>query len=358
MDSKATNHSERSAKKIGIGQVGVGYWGKNLLRNFSALASAEVLQVCDQRPEVLESVASQYPGLAITKTYRDLLDNPDLAGIVIAAETPQHFTLAKAALEAGKHVFVEKPMAQTNEEAERLVALAEAQGRHLMVGHLLLYHPAFRYVEELIERGELGEVYYLYSIRVNLGIIRQKENALESLAPHDLSIALRFLDRKPVAVSAQGQAYLQQGVEDVTFMTVFFEGGQLAHLHTSWLDPHKVRKVTVVGSKRMAVIDDVEGTEKVRLYDKGVDLRPGQQRYADYAEAMTIRTGDIHIPWVDMQEPLRLECQHFIDCIRSGQTPRSDARNGLQVVRLLEAAKQSLAQRGACISLDHLEVSV
>jgi predicted dehydrogenase len=254
-------------------------------------------------------------------------------------------------LQAGKHVFVEKPMAQTVEEAERLVELAEANDRRLMVGHLLLYHPAFRYVEALIQRGELGEVYYLYSMRVNLGIVRQRENALESLAPHDLSVALAFLDKKPVGVSAQGQAYLQPGVEDVVFATVFFEDGALAHLHTSWLDPHKVRKVTVVGSRKMVVLDDVASTEKVRLYDKGVEIQPGEARYANYAEAMSIRTGDIEIPRIEMQEPLRLECQHFIDCIRMGQTPRSDGRNGLAVVRLLTAAQQSLRQNGTAVAL-------
>ena len=190
-----------------------------------------------------------------------------------------------------------------------------------MVGHLLLYHPAFRHVEDVIRQGDLGEVYYLYSTRVNLGIIRQRENALESLAPHDLAVALRFIDQRPVAVSAQGQAYLQEGIEDVAFATVFFDGGALAHLHTAWLDPHKIRKTTVVGSRQMAVIDDTAGTEKVRLYDKGAGPQPGEPRYAEYAQAMAIRVGDIHIPRIAAQEPLRLECQHFIDCVRTGEAP-------------------------------------
>jgi len=336
---------------IRIGQVGIGYWGRNLLRNFWGLPDVQVVQACDQQAEVLAGVARQYPGLTTTHRFDDLLENPDLQGIVIATETPQHFALAEAALRAGKHVFVEKPMAQTNAQAERLVALAEAQDLRLMVGHLLLYHPAFTYVDDLIHSGALGEIYYLYSMRVNLGIIRQRENALESLAPHDLSVALQFLDAKPLAVSAQGQAYLQEGIEDVAFATVFFEGGKLAHLHTSWLDPHKIRKVTVVGNKKMAVIDDVESIEKVRLYDKGVTLKPGEQHYAAYAEAMTIRSGDINIPKIDMKEPLRLECAHFIDCIRTGATPRSDGRNGRSVVRMLEAAHRSLANKGVAVEL-------
>lgn len=336
---------------VRIAQVGIGYWGKNLLRNFHALPDVEVVAACDRQPEVCEAIARQYPDIEATTEYHDVLDDERIDGVVIATETPQHYEMAAAALEAGKHVFVEKPMAQTVEEAVRLVEMADANDRRLMVGHLLLYHPAFRLVEDMIDRGELGDVYYLYSVRVNLGIIRQRENALESLAPHDLSIALRFLDTEPVAVSASGQAYLQQDIEDVAFATVHFANGKLAHLHTSWLDPHKVRKVTVVGSKKMAVVDDVESNEKVRVYDKGVDVKPGEKRYADYAEAMTIRTGDIHIPKIEMQEPLRLECEHYVHCIRTGSTPRSDGRNGLAVVQILAAAQQSLASRGATVEL-------
>lgn len=336
---------------VRLAQVGIGYWGKNLLRNFASLPNAEVLMACDQRDDILENVGRQYPAIATTTRYEDLLEDRRVEGIVVATETPQHFAMAKAALEAGKHVFVEKPLAQTSDEAMRLVELAERKGRRLMVGHLLLYHPAFRYVEDLARKGELGELYYLYSMRVNLGIIRQRENAFESLAPHDLSIALSLLGGKAVAVSAQGHAYLQPGIEDVVFATVTFEHGQIAHLHTSWLDPHKIRKVTVVGSKKMAVVDDVESVEKVRLYDKSVEIKPGEKRYVDYAESMTIRSGDINIPWINMQEPLRLECDHFVRCIRTGQTPRSDGRNGLAVVRILEGAGRSLAQQGAAVTV-------
>ncbi len=336
---------------IRLAQIGVGYWGKNLLRNFASIPDVEVVAACDQRADVCREIEGLYPGLRTTANHRDLLNDDAIQGIVIATETPQHFALAAAALEADKHVFVEKPMAQSAHEASQLVALSAARDRHLMVGHLLLYHPAFRFVENMIEDGELGDVFYLYSVRVNLGIIRQRENALESLAPHDLSIALRFLKSEPVAVSANGQAYLQSAIEDVAFATVHFEDGKLAHIHTSWLDPHKVRKVTVVGSKKMAAIDDVESTEKVRVYDKGVDLKPGEKRYVDYADAMSIRSGDIYIPKIDMREPLLLECEHFVECIRTGNTPRSDGRNGLAVVKILEAAQKSLADRGATVEL-------
>lgn len=339
-------------KKVGIAQVGVGYWGKNLLRNFAALPNADVIQVCDQSPEILAKLREQYTGIDTTQNYADVLSNQDVDAVVIATQTPSHYKLAKDALAAGKHVFVEKPLAQTTEQAEELVALAEQHDCRLMVGHLLMYHPAFTYVEDIINKGDLGDIRYIYSVRVNLGIIRQRENAFESLAPHDLSLALLFLDCKPVAVSATGQSFLQEGIEDVAFATIFFENGKMAHLHTSWLDPHKIRKVTVVGSKKMAVIDDMESNEKVRLYDKGVDLQPGEKRsYTNYAEAMSLRTGDIVIPKITMKEPLRAECQHFVDCILSGETPRSDGRNGLTVVRLLEAAHQSLRQGGIKIEL-------
>ncbi len=336
---------------VRLGQVGVGYWGRNLLRNFAALDGVKVVAVCDRRSQVLDSVAASHSGITTTTKFDDLLVDESIDAIVVSTETPLHAAMSERAVVAGKHVFVEKPMAQTLDEAERLVAAAESQDRLLMVGHLLIYHPAFRYVDSLIASGELGDIYYLYSTRVNLGIIRQRENALESLAPHDLAVALKMLRKKPVAVSAQGQAYLQPGVEDVAFATVFFEDNRLAHLHTSWLDPHKARKVTVVGSRRMAVIDDMETVEKVRLYDKGVDVRVGQASYANYAESMSIRVGDIRIPKVAMEEPLRVECRHFIECVRDGKTPETDGRNGLAVVRLLTALQQSLQSNGAIVEL-------
>ena len=331
-----------SGQPVRIAQVGIGYWGKNLLRNFLAIAGVEVVAICDRDAEILR----QYHTLRSTDRFEDILDDDTVDAVVIATETPLHFPMAEAALLADKHVLVEKPMAQTTEEAERLVRLAEERGRHLMVGHLLLYHPAFRYVEDMIRRGDLGRVYYLYSVRVNLGIIRQNENALESLAPHDLSVALAFLNQEPVAVATNGMAYLQQDVADVAFATVFFDGGALAHLHTSWLDPHKIRKVTVVGSRKMAVIDDGAGAEKVRLYDKGV-----VDSYDNYGESLAVRSGDIYIPKISMQEPLRLECSHFVECIRTGETPRTDGRSGLDVVRILEAAQRSLREGGRRVAL-------
>ena len=334
-------------REVRIAQVGAGNWGKNLLRNYLSMDDVRVVAVCDEDPKVLAAVSEQSPDIHATTRFDDILQRDDLDGVVIATQTPLHYPMASAALKQQLHVFVEKPMAQTAAEAAALVALSDEMDRHVMVGHLLLYHPAFRHVEGLIQEGTLGRIYYLYSVRVNLGIIRQRENALDSLAPHDLSVALAYLNQKPVAVSATGQAYLQKDVCDIAFATVFFEHGALAHLHTSWLDPHKTRKVTVVGDRKMAVIDDCAAVEKVRVYDKGVT----KAGYASFEESLTIHSGDIHIPRTGMQEPLRLECEHFAECIRTGEAPRTDARNGLAVVQLLEAAQLSLQNQGAHVPI-------
>lgn len=337
---------------VGTGQVGLGYWGKNILRNLADMPDADLVLACDAQEEVVGSFQQTYPDLQFTTSYDELLTNDRIEAVFIATETSEHYKMAAAALRAGKHVFVEKPMARTTAQAADLVELSEQYDRRLMVGHLLLYHPAFRHVERRIHSGELGDIYYLYSMRVNLGIVRQTENAYESLAPHDLSVALELLNSSPRAVSAQGQSYLQNGIEDVVFSTVHFEDGRMAHLHTSWLDPHKIRKVTVVGSEKMAVIDDMETAEKVRIYDKSIEL-PGDNppAYKSFAEAMAIRTGDVHIPRIEMEEPLRLECQHFLDCVRTGEEPRTNGPNGLMVVRLLEAGMRSLEQSGRAVEI-------
>ncbi|GMQ81627.1 MAG: Gfo/Idh/MocA family oxidoreductase [Rhodothermia bacterium] len=339
-------------KEIRIGQIGLGYWGKNLLRVFSGIEGCRVTHGCDQNESILGPLKRAYPDTRFSVEYENLLVAADVDAVVIATETPTHFSLAMEALRAGKHVFVEKPMAQTTDEARMLVKESANQDRKLMVGHLLLYHPAFLHVRDLIHNGDLGQVYYIYSVRVNLGIVRQNENAFESLAPHDISVALEYMQAEPIAVSAQGQSYLQPGVEDVAFALIHFEDGKIAHLHTSWLDPHKVRRVTVVGSRQMAVIDDVKGTEKVRLYDKGVDVEPTEATFVDYANAMTLRSGEIRIPKIDMSEPLAEECRHFIECIQSDEIPRSGGQNGLAVVRVLEAARESLQKGGIQIGLE------
>jgi predicted dehydrogenase len=243
---------------------------------------------------------------------------------------------------------VEKPLALSVQEGEELIQLAQERKRILMVGHLLLYHPAILKLKEYVEKGEIGDLYYLYSTRVNLGKVRREENALWSFAPHDLSVALSFFGTLPSRVSATGESYLREGIFDVVFVSLHFPKKKMAHIHVSWLDPHKIRKITLVGSKKMVVFDDMESTEKIRLYDKGVDYQPA---FASFSESLTLRVGDVHIPRVNAKEPLKEECKHFIECVIERKNPLTDGENGLQVLRVLDAAQKSLEQGGKPINL-------
>ena len=332
---------------ITIGQVGLGYWGPNLLRNFATLAECQVKKCCDMDVRQLENIKRRYPFIELTQDYSELVNDPDIEALVVTTPAPTHYQLVKKALEAGKHVFVEKPITLDIGQAEELIDLAGRRERVLMVGHLLIYHPAVTKLKEYIDGGELGEIRYIYSSRLNLGKIRHDENAMWSFAPHDLSVALYLLGEEPAAASAQGMAYLQPDVEDVVFMMVRFPQGKVSHLHVSWLDPHKVRRITVVGSRKMAVFDDMESAEKLRIYDRGVD----NLHYSSYGEFLTLRFGDIHIPKIDMKEPLRLECQHFLDCIRNNRRPLSDGLEGLQVLKILDAAERSLKNDGQLVRI-------
>ena len=342
--------SPAPSEPVRLGHIGVGRWGANLLRNTAASSGFEVVAVCDPRDPALAAAARLAPE---ARTFRDadgLLALDEVEAVVIAVETPLHYATALAALTAGKHVFVEKPLAQTAAEAERLVTEARRRDLRLMVGHLLRYHPAFRHVEGLAAGGALGDVRYVYSVRVNLGVVRDRENAFDSLAPHDLAVARALIPGRPVAVSAQGQAFLRPGVEDVVFATVSYEGGALAHLHCSWLDPHKVRRTTVVGSEKMATVDDMEPAEKVRVYDKGVDPA-GEAGYASFAGAVTVRSGDIVVPRVAPAEPLRVEVEEFAAAVREARPALTDGEDGLEVVRVLEAARRSLREGGGRVEI-------
>jgi predicted dehydrogenase len=274
--------------------------------------------------------------------YSAVLSDPEIEAVVLAVPAVHHFDTACQALEAGKHVYVEKPIALSYDHARHLTELAEGRGLTLMVGHLMEYHPALRLLRQLVDSGELGEILYLYSERVNLGVVRKDENALWSLAPHDISMILHMVDSDPDSVSARGACYLQEGIEDVVFTNLRFPDGKMAQIQVSWLDPHKVRKLTVVGTKKMVVFDDMESAEKVRVYDKAAE----KQSYENYGESITLRFGDVVIPHVNPAEPLKLECQHFVDCVQSGETPLSDGRDGMRVVRVLEAAQRSLEADG------------
>ena len=327
--------------------IGLGYWGPNLLRNFDQLRDCEVKFCCDLNNDNLLRIKEQYPHIVITKDYKGLMEDNELEAIVIATSASSHYNLVKEALLHRKHVFVEKPLVLNLEHATELVNLAEKTNRRLMVGHLMEYHPAVEKLKEIIQSGELGEIYYLYSQRVNLGKIRQDENALWSFAPHDLSIIMYLLEMEPENVSTRGQSYLQDGIEDVVFVNLQFPNKVMAQIQLSWLDPHKIRKITVVGSKKMAVFDDMEATEMLKIYDKGVS----NSQFAPYGEALSLRFGDISIPYIKMTEPLKLECQHFLDCIKNNQLPRSDGRDGLRVVKVLQAAQESLDQNGVPIDI-------
>jgi predicted dehydrogenase/acetyltransferase-like isoleucine patch superfamily enzyme len=282
---------------ITIGQVGLGYWGPNVLRNLVNLAECWVKKCCDIDAQQLEKIKQRYPFTELTQDYNELMSDREIEVIVITIPASTHYQLAKEALGAGKHVFVEKPITLDIGEAEELIDLGERRRQVLMVGHLLIYHPAVTKLKEYVDSGELGEIHYIYSSRVNLGKIRHDENAMWSFAPHDLSVALYLLGEDPAAVSAHGMAYLRPDVEDVVFIMVRFPQDKAAHLHVSWLDPHKVRRITVVGSKKMAVFDDMESAEKLRIYDKGVD----NLHYSSYGEFLTLRFGDIYIPKISYE---------------------------------------------------------
>lgn len=333
---------------IEIAVAGVGGWGKNLARNYFQNPHCKLKTICDLDEKKLRQMQAQFPGAAITTCFDDLLEDPDLQGIVIATTAPSHYPLCKAALLAGKDVYVEKPFTLAVEEAEELTRLAEERDRILMVGHLLEYHPVVNKLKQLIVSGELGDIYYIYNQRVNLGTVRADENALWNFAPHDISSILYLLGQAPTDVSARGQCYLQEGVEDVVFLTLNFGGKHMAHVHVSWLDPHKIRKMTIVGSKKMAVFDDVEGTEKLRIYDKGATANPD---YNSFAEYITLRFGDITIPHLKISEPLQLECAHFLECVRDRKNPVSDGWDGLRVIKVLDAAQRSLRSNGIPMQL-------
>ena len=317
-----------------VGLVGLGYWGRNLARGFAEVA--ELTWLCDAKPEALEQAAVRYPQARTTTNLDDLLSDPDLDAVVVATTASGHYEVSKRALEAGKHVFVEKPPAETEAHVEDLIASAEANDRVLMPGFLLLYHPAVQALKRLVDSGELGEVLYLYSNRVNLGRIRTDENTISSLGVHDLSVILHLLEEEPAECWAHGNSYLTPGIEDVAFCYLRFPSGKIAHMHLSWLDPHKMRRMTVVGKEKMVVFDDMELERKVTIYEKWPEEPTGT-----YGEWQT-RTGDIYSPKIAADEPLRLECSHFVSLIAGEGDPLKAARDGLAVVRVLEQLQASL----------------
>lgn len=329
---------------IKVAVVGCGYWGANLVRNFHQLNECELTTCCDMDPARLDPIRRLYPTVRTTTRYQEVLENDDVTAVALATPVKTHYSLAKEALLHGKHVLVEKPLAMTSDHCSELIDLAARNKLVLMVGHTFMYNPALVKVKELARPDHLGDLYYLYSQRVNLGRVQSDINALWSIAPHDISIAIYLLDQLPVEVSARGACYLHPKIEDVVFITLTFPNGVVAHIHVSWIDPSKVRRVTLVGSRRMIVYDDIADEGKVKVYDKGVLKGGDGQIYGEFH--YRLHSGDIYAPRIDMKEPLANECAHFVECIKERKPPLSDGQNGLEVVRVLAAAQRSLENQG------------
>ena len=329
-----------AAAKVGVGLAGCGYWGRNLARNLHQMG--HLLAVCDPSAKILKEVKAAYRGVKTTRDYADLLSDSKVKAVAVAAPAVLHYDLARRALLAGKDVFVEKPLALRVPQAEELVELAKDRKRILMVGHILEYHPAILKLKELVDAGELGDIHYVYSNRLNLGKVRQEENILWSFAPHDISVILLLVGTMPEWASTSGQHYLQHDVADVTMTCLAFPGKARAHIFVSWLHPFKEQKLVVVGSRKMAVFDDVIKEGKLKIFDKGIEWKDGRP--------VTRQTAESTLFFPEM-EPLREELQHFVDCIRSRKAPRTDGANGLRVLRVLDACQRSIAGNGQPVRL-------
>lgn len=334
---------------IKIGVIGCGYWGPNLVRNFRSLPDCSLKMMCDLSKERLSHLRTLYPEVEGCTDYRHLLNGSGLDAVVVATAVQSHYPLAKASLDAGKHTFVEKPMALSSAECEELVEMARQKGLVLMVGHTFLYSPAVRKIKEIVELGDIGEIRYICARRLNLGLYQKDINVAWDLAPHDISIALYIMGEMPVMVNCRGSAHVTPGIEDVTSMCLTFPKQRTAIIHSSWLDPRKVREMTIVGSRRMIVYDDVTQLEKIRIFDARVERPPHYDTFAEFHYAY--HYGDMYAPYIKQEEPLKAECQHFLECIHEGTQPLTDGQQGLDLVRILEASSVSLKRSGAPINL-------
>lgn len=333
-------------EQVKVGVVGLGYWGSNVARNLDRIPGCELAWCCDTDTTRKKEWESSFSSSRFTHDLDELLADENLTAVAVTTPVSTHATLAELVLSADKHCFVEKPMAKSTVDAERISALADERGLALMVGHLLEYHPGVETLHKLIDAGELGQVHYIYSQRLNLGKLRADENALWSLGAHDVSVVLALTEELPVEVSARGESYVREGVEDVVFGYLRFPSGVVAHMHLSWLDPHKERRLTVVGSQRMATFDDMAAERKLTVFDKGFDPD------GDSVDGYVARSGEAHSLVIDGDEPLRIELEHFLDCVRGGSRPRSDGPSGVRVVRVLEALQSSLEAGGAAVDLE------
>ena len=328
---------------VRVAIVGSGRWGINHVRAFARSSLGRVQLVCDPDPAALERARAFVPEARLVTSYADVLGAGDVDAVVLATPARTHAEMALAALAAHKHVLVEKPLALGVADAERVTEAAERAAKVLMVGHLMLYHPVVERMRHVVQSGELGDLFYLYALRVNLGTVRRDENAMWSLGPHDLSMILHLVDDIPKSVTARGGTYLQANVPDVVFLNMRFSTGIVAQVQNSWLDPRKERRLTVVGSKKMMEFDDVRAHGKLKIFDRGVAR---EQDFTEYAQFLSIRSGDVTAPEIPMEEPLVAECRHFLECIREGKRPLTDGASALRVVRVLEAAERSLVSDG------------
>jgi predicted dehydrogenase len=337
------------------GVVGCGYWGPNLIRNFTQLQGSDVLVCADYSEDRLKHMKGLYPGLEVTTDYRDILARDDLDAVVVATPPETHHAITMEALNAGKHVFTEKPLAANSTQSAEMVVRAKELDLVLMTGHTFVYTAAVNKIKDIIASGELGEIYYIHSTRVNLGLFQQNINVVWDLAPHDVSIMNYILDSHPDQVSAVGHSYIQNDVEDVAFLTLRYPRGVMAHVHVSWLNPNKIRKTTVVGSKKMLVYDDISSLEKIRVYDKGVTKPKHYDTFGEFH--LSYRFGDIFIPKLDDAEPLKVECQHFVDCVEGRVESRSSGLHGHEVVTVLETAVDSIRRDGRMLDVASMEAT-
>src|ERR1051325_7322494 len=340
----------KSRKTIKVAVARCGYWGPNLIRNLYQASDCNLKTVCDVSEPRLRHMRRLYPDVGVTTQYEDLLKDKELDAVAIATPVRFHFEMAKACLEAGKHVFIEKPMARTTAEGEELIELAKKQGLQIMVGHTFLFSPAVRRMKEIVESGDIGKIQYISARRLNLGLFQKDINVAWDLAPHDISIVLHLLEEQPLSISCQGSSHVNKSIEDVTMMYLTFSKNRCAFIQNSWLDPKKVRQMTVVGSQRMIVYDDTEPLEKLKIYDARVEVPPHYDTFAEFT--YSYHYGDAYVPYIKQDEPLKLECANFLESIREGTTPITDGRLGLEVVRILEASSNSLQQQGAAIQTD------
>ena len=336
-------------KPVRVAVVGCGYWGPNLIRNFRSLPDCHLSDLCDVSTSRLKHLKSLYPDITTHVSFEDMLSGRELDAIVVATPVHLHHKLALQSLGAGKHVMIEKPMASSVAQCEELTSLARQKKTTLMVGHTFLYSSHVRRIKEIIKAGDIGDILYISSRRLNLGLFQKDINVVWDLAPHDISIIQYLMEEMPEAVNCQGNAHVTKGIEDISNMTLSFASGRYATVQTSWLDPRKVREMTIVGSKRMIVYDDLEPLHKIKIYDQRVEKPPHYDSFSEFQYAY--HYGDIYIPYVKQDEPLKIECRHFLDCIRTGDSPLTSADQGTGVVQILEAASQSLRQAGARVPI-------